>query len=90
MKNPKITAVITPEGIIVKLENWEGVSNMMIEHVHYAIIKQSQVFRAQKLGAIHAEKMREDAEKQAKAEAATGNEDDPDSKFLEEIENVLA
>lgn len=61
--NAKVTVTITEEGIDIVLENWEGVTNVMIETIHYAIVKKSQVFRAQKLGALHALQMKKDAEK---------------------------
>ena len=87
----KVVVTITDEGIDVVLKNWEGVNNVMIERIHYAIVKKAQIFRSQKLGALHAAKMKEDADKVANAEAAKAGTDEGESnKFLEEIENVLA
>lgn len=57
MKNPKIEVEITEQGIDVNLYNWDGVTNMTIERVHYAIVKRSQVYRAEQLGKMHAENM---------------------------------
>jgi len=63
MKNPRLTAEITPAGFTIELENWDGVTNVMIEHLHYAIVKKSQVHRATKLGALHASRMKAEAAK---------------------------
>jgi len=67
--NAKVTAVITEAGIEVELEHWEGVTATMMEHVHYAIIKKARIQQAQKLGALHAAKMEQDAQR-AKQEVA--------------------
>ena len=84
MPNAKITVEITDCGIDVVLKNWEGVSNVMLEHVHYAIVKESQVHRARLLGAMHAKNMNV-AKGIKEAEAA---ERILNSKLIEEIENV--
>lgn len=83
MKNPKVIAEITDRGFSIKLENWDGVTNTMIERMHYAIVKESQVYRATKLGELHAVKMRAEADAMKKQEA---NGD----KLIEELSNVLA
>lgn len=57
----RVTATITPNGIDVVLENWDGVNANMIERIHYAIIQKDRVHRAIKLGALHAERMAADA-----------------------------
>lgn len=57
----KVAAIVTENGIDVKLENWDGVNANMIERIHYAIIQKDRVYRAQKLGALHAERMAADA-----------------------------
>lgn len=71
MANAKVTATIDEEGIKVTLENWNGVTNVMIERIHYAIIRQSQVFRAVALGELHKEKMAADNARLAEASSLT-------------------
>ena len=92
MSNPKVCAVVTSSGIEVKLENWEGITATMIEHIHYAIIKEARVHQSRKLGAVHALKMRQDA-------AATTDEATVEKKiegkkstlgnFIEELGNAI-
>lgn len=77
MANCRIIATITPEGIDVKTENWEGVTNVMLEHVHYAVVRKFQVLKAQKLGKLHGDKMI--------AEAAKRKEES--DKLAEELSN---
>jgi len=61
MANAEVSVVITSNGIEVKLKHWEGITATMIEHIHYAIIKEARVHQSRKLGAVHALKMRQDA-----------------------------
>jgi hypothetical protein len=79
MPNAKIVATITENGIDVVLTNWDGVTNMMLEHVHYAIVKESQKHRAKKLGLVHKEKM--EAEAAVRADTA--------AKLLETESNAM-
>jgi len=81
MANPKIHIEVTDSGFDIKLENWESVTNVMLERAHYAVVKKFQVSRAQKLGAVHKVKM--DAERLAAEEQ---------QKLLQqkELENALS
>jgi hypothetical protein len=92
--NAKVTAIITEAGIEVELENWEGVTAIMIEHIHYAIVKKARIQQAQKLGALHKAKMEQDAQKE-KAVVEETPAAVPEGKrsivgnFIEELGNVL-
>ena len=59
----KIIVTIEEAGIDVKAENWEGVTNMMLEHAHMAVVRKFQVLKAQKLGKMHGDKMLAEAAK---------------------------
>ena len=63
----KVIATITNEGIEVELSNWDGVTNVMIERIYYAIVKQSHVYRAGKLGELRKEKMEAEAKQRGDA-----------------------
>lgn len=62
-KSCKIIVTIEEDGIDVKAENWEGVTNIMLEHVHMAVVRKFQVLKAQKLGKMHGDKMLAEAAK---------------------------
>ena len=83
MNYPEVIATVTESGIEIQFKNWTGVTNMMIEHIHYAIVKQSQIHRAKMLGALH--KVRMDSEAlERKTNAAPDVLD-----FNKELANVL-
>lgn len=48
-KNPKITIELTPKGIETKLENWTGISGMMLETMQHSIYVAVHQHRAQGL-----------------------------------------
>ncbi len=59
----KIVVTIDDDGIEVKAENWEGITNVMLEHAHMAVVRKFQVLKAQKLGKMHGDKMLAEAAK---------------------------
>jgi len=88
MANPKVIVEVTDAGFEVDLENWEGVTNVMIERIHYAIVRKSQVYKAQKVGATYVKRMaNEAAARQVEADKQSGV---PAKTFSEELENVIA
>ena len=89
MKNSKVIAELTESGIVIKLENWEGVSNVMLERIHYAIVKESQVYRAHHLGALHKERMEAENAAKTVVEVPTANEAKSTGSFFEGLKNVL-
>lgn len=89
MANAKIVAEITENGIKVQLSNWDGVSNVMIERVMYAVVKESQVHRARKLGAVHKANMEAEAKQRAADAAALEESQPPKNDFIKELQNVL-
>ena len=84
--NPKVTVEITERGIEVELENWEGVSNVMIERVHYAIIQKTHRWKAEKLGAMHAARVNASSSKQLAEESSST---EGTLNFTERLANAL-
>jgi hypothetical protein len=88
MANPKVTVEVTESGFEVNLENWDGVTNVMIERIHYAIVRKSQVFKAQKVGATYVKRMADEAA--ARQVEANKHGGVATKTFSEELENVIA
>lgn len=81
MADKKIVVDITENGIKVKLYNIEGLTATTVERIQYAIVKELQVYRAQKLGEIHKANMAAEAAARTEAEKA---------KLTEELENAIS
>lgn len=88
MSNPKVTVEVTDSGFEVNLENWDGVTNVMIERIHYAIVRKSQVYKAQLVGATYGKRMADEAT--AREVEANKHSGIPTKNFTEELENVIA
>ena len=88
MGNPKITVELTTKGIEVDLQNWVGVNAVKLEHIHFAIIKASQVYKAGELQKVHKAKMAKDAKK-LEEKVISANPNANDESFIGGLGNAL-